>query len=71
MLYHWATKRSGIEHFVIVIQIIITETRKEYLVLVDSKKDKEGRKTFFSKTKTKIYKRRRCSAGKSHIRQMY
>ena len=54
MFYHWATKRSGIEHFVIVIQIRISETRKEYIVLVDYKNDKEGRKTFFSKTKNKI-----------------
>ena len=37
---------SGIEHFVLVIQIGIVPIRKEYLVLVDSKKV-EGRKKDF------------------------
>ena len=44
------------ENFVLVIQIRIAERTKEYLVLVDSKNEKEGRKTFFSKTKNKNWK---------------
>ena len=52
---------NGTYHFVLVIQIRRVEGGKEYLVLVDSKKDKEERKTFFSKTENKREERRRLS----------
>ena len=41
----------GKEHLLLVIQIIRVEIIEENLVLVNSKKEKEGRNNFFSKTK--------------------
>ena len=41
------------EHFVLIIQTRRVEIKEDYLVLVYLKKEKEGRKIFFSKTKNK------------------
>ena len=43
----------GIEHFVLVTQIIILKRKEENLVLIYSKKEKEGRNIFFSKKNQK------------------